>query len=93
MYLVSTLTSDRQKWYTGPGRDVCSVMWHHAGRDSKGMGTKLYVRGACFEEFDRIQSRNHGRLMCVMYLVSTFTSDTPDISCARLARDRRETKL
>jgi hypothetical protein len=58
-------------------------MQHHSGRDSKGMGTKLYVRGACFEEFDRIQSRNHGRLMCVMYLVSTFTSDTPDISCAR----------
>ena len=55
------------------GRDVCSVMQHHSGRDSKGMETKLYVRGACFEEFDRIQSRNHVRLMCVMYLVSTFT--------------------
>ena len=41
MYLVSTLTSDRQKWYTGPGRDVCSVMWHHAGRDSKGMEMKV----------------------------------------------------
>ena len=41
MYLVSTFTSDRQKWYTGPGRDVCSVMWHHAGRDSKGMEMKV----------------------------------------------------